>query len=356
MRIVNNEEKMKEAEAILLDCDGTIIDASKSYDLAIKLATVIVLDKLFNIEIKLGREIEKTIESLRMTGGFNNDSDTTSAIIQAISIFLPITVEYNIDKWERIEDMNEYIHSVQWERSYPGFVSTALEWLSTTVELDKNYLDLEMIERLIDDKASRLYTSKRLLKLRSFLKYPGAFGESFLTTLFDEIFLGRDGVREKYGQEPRYVIYSGTLSNEKILISEESIRRLTSLFPKGIALITGRGRWETEKTLKPILDYINMEASVFTADRGSDFEKPSPKAVLEVARILQSTKLLYVGNSMEDLLMASSASREGLDVGFIGVVNDRDRAREFEIRGADAIIDDINELPLLIQEVKFERC
>lgn len=353
MRILHGVEKIKDAEAGVFDCDGTIIDASNSYDLAIRISINIVFDKLFNIEIRLGKDFEDALASLRMTGGFNNDTDSASALLQTICIFLPDTLDIKLEKWDTVLNVDKYAKPIEGAESYPGHVNEAFKWLIHEVKTKKEYFDLKKIEELLDMKASSLKTLHRLSKIRSVLGYPGNFGESFFATLFDEIFLGSEGVEEKYSWKPRYVFYRGTLENETLLISEESLKKLTDYLPKGIALVTGRGRWETEKTLRPVLKYFNMGASIFTADRGLDYEKPNPKALIESAESLRTKKLLYAGNSMEDLLMSQAACREGLEIGFIAVSNNDELSREFEVRGANAILEDINELPLLIENIRI---
>jgi len=348
MKMLRDTEKIRNAEAAVLDCDGTIIDASDSYDLAIRVAIAIIIDKLFNIEVGFGEDLDDALCALRMTGGFNNDSDSTSALLQTICVFLPDTLDIELTRWDKVENVDKYAKPVAVAQSSPRFVHEALKWLSNEIKSRREYFDLRKIEKLLDMEASRLGVSGKLFKIRSILNYPGPFKVSFLATLFDEIFLGAEGVREKYSWEPRYVDYTGTLKNEKLLIREESVKRLSELLPKGVALVTGRGRWETEKTLQPILKYFNMEASIFTADRGLEYEKPSPKPLIEAANILGTKKIIYVGNSMEDLLMSQAASVTGLDIGFVAVSNNEELSREFEARGANIILEDINELPLLI--------
>ncbi len=348
MRIIRDVDTIRDAEAVVLDCDGTIIDASESYDLAVRVVTAIIIDKLFGVKVKFGKDFEKTLTRLRMTGGFNNDSDATSSLIQAFSIFIPDTIDIKSDKWERLEHIDKYIHQVEEDSSYPEFIHEALEWLEHEIRTRREYFDLRKIERLLDIKASSLGRITRLLELRRILNYPGAFGDSLLATLFDEVFLGTEGIKTKYSMEPRYVVYEGTLKNEKILIHEDSLKKLIDLFPKGVALVTGRGRWETEKTLQPILKYFNMDASIFTADKGIEYEKPNPKSLVESARILGAGKIVYVGNSMEDLLMSQAANREGLSTGFVAISTSKELSREFEEMGANAIINNINELPELI--------
>lgn len=352
MKILHGIEKIRDAEAAVLDCDGTIIDASRSYDLAIRITIAIIMDRLFEVEVKFGEDFEEALSALRMTGGFNNDSDATSALLQTICIFLPDALDVKLIKWDKLENINEYFKPIEAAQSNPRFVHEAFKWLSYEIKSKKKYFDLRNIEKLLETKALSLGASDKLFKLRSILNYPRPFGESFLSTLFDEIFLGAEGVRMKYSWEPCYVNYTGTLKNEKLLISERSMKELIELLPKGAALVTGRGRWETEKTLQPILRYFNMEASFFTADKGLEYEKPSPKSLIESAKILGTKKVIYVGNSMEDLLMSLAAFKEGLDIGFVAVSNDEELSKEFEERGANAILEDINELPVLIKVAK----
>ncbi|MEM2017057.1 MAG: hypothetical protein QXF28_06370 [Nitrososphaerota archaeon] len=352
MRILAGIERILNAEAAIFDCDGTIIDTSGSYELAMRVSIALMIDKLFNIEVRLGKDFEDVLASLRMTGGFNNDSDSASALIQTICIFLPSTLDIKLKKWDTVKDVDKYTKPIEGSESYPEYVHEAFKWLSNELKTKKEYFDLNKVEKLLDVKASSLKTHHRLSKIRSMLGYPGNFGESFFATLFDEIFLGSEGVEKKYSWKPRYVLYKGTLENEILLISEESIRRLARYLPKGIAIVTGRGRWETEKTLSRVLKYFNMEASIFTADKGLEYEKPRPKALIESAKSLGTKKLIYAGNSMEDLLMSQAACREGLEVGFVAVSNNEDLSREFEVRGADAIIEDINQLPSLIENIR----
>lgn len=350
MWVLRDIEKIRDAEAVILDCDGTIIDASGSYDLAVRIVTAIIIDKLFGVEIEFGEDFERALARLRMTGGFNNDSDSTSSLIQAICIFLPDTADIKSSKWERLENIDKYVKPLERDTSSPEYIHEAVEWLECEIRTrKKEYFDLRKIEKLLDTKASILKKSVRLSKLREILNYPGAFGESLLTTLFDEVFLGREGVRAKYSVDACYVNYEGTLKNEKILIYEESIKKLVKLLPKGVALVTGRGRWETEKTLQPILKYINMEASIFTADKGIEYEKPNPKSLIESAETLKARRIIYVGDSMEDLIMSEAAIKEGLSVGFVAISSREELFKEFKERGANAILNNVNELPELIQ-------
>jgi len=58
---------------------------------------------------------------------------------------------------------------------------------------------------------------------------------------------------------------------------------------------------------------------------------------------------MYVGNSLEDLLLVEDARGNGLDTFFTGVLTNPYALEIFIRKGADAIIDDINLLPRLIE-------
>ena len=69
-------------DAIIFDCDGVLVDVSKSYDLAIKQTVEYVLKKFVNIKsIPISHEI---INDFKTTGGFNDEVDVTYASILSL--------------------------------------------------------------------------------------------------------------------------------------------------------------------------------------------------------------------------------------------------------------------------------
>ena len=336
-------DRLREAEAIIFDCDGTLIDAAESYDLAIKLTACIILRELVGIPVSLGPDVDECIEALRMTGGFNNDWNSAAALSEAVFVFSdrPILKE----ELERI-DAVAFTAFVKSSLTEPEEAREAVKWLTREIHSHSGSLSFEDVERFIERKAVERMSLREFREFKKILGFPGEFGVSILSTLFDEIFLGEDGVRAKYGIEPRYVSWEGTLINEKLLIYEENLEKLSSSFILGI--LTGRGKWETEKTLGSLLRYFRPEASIYTADMGEEYEKPSPKALIEVAETLKIENLIYVGNSAEDLLTAKAAREIGLRASFIGVT-DSPKMREYFIKNdADAVIEDVNLLSSLL--------
>ena len=343
-------DKLAEVEAIIFDCDGTLLDSTESYYLADRIAACIILEKLYGLRCSLGRDVNEVLARLEMLGGFNNDWNKTSLITQAIIMEVGEPVERITDDITEIDDMNVYLGKCMVEVSSPGYVLDGLRWLSDkTSQAYGGLMWLRDFEELIDAEAEMLGRLMRVRELRSILGPLTRYGSGLLTTLYDEVYLGIDGVKERYGVEPRYVSWEGLLEREKPLITEDVLERLSEGVPRGIAIATGRGRWETERGLGDLINYFNLEASIFAAEAPDRFEKPDPRILIECSRKLGAEKIMYVGNSLEDLILVENARRNGLNALFTGVLTNPYALEVFIRRGADAIIDNVNLLPRLME-------
>ena len=76
----------KDIDAILFDVDGVLIDTRLSYNLAIKKTVKHVLAIVSSVE-PIQSVSDNVLLRMRRTGGFNNDTDTTYALILT-SLFL----------------------------------------------------------------------------------------------------------------------------------------------------------------------------------------------------------------------------------------------------------------------------
>ena len=74
---------LNEIDAIIFDCDGVLIDVSKSYDLAINQTTRYVLENFAKIDDSIDINF-KIIDGFKSTGGFNDEVDLTYAAILSI--------------------------------------------------------------------------------------------------------------------------------------------------------------------------------------------------------------------------------------------------------------------------------
>lgn len=343
-------DKLAEVEAIIFDCDGTLIDSIESYYLADRIVACIILEKLYGLKCSLGKDVNDVFARLEMLGGFNNDWNKTSLIIQAVIMRIDEPLERVADDIAKIDDMDAYLERCMVEESSPDYVLDGLRWVSEEASRAYgSFMSLQDFEKLIDAEAERLGRLMRVRELRSILGPLTKYGSGLLTTLYDEVYLGLEGVRERYGVEPQYVSWKGLLDREKPLIMEDILERLSEIVPRGIAIATGRGRWETERGLGDLINYFNLEASIFVADLPNRYEKPNPWTLIECSKRLGAEKIMYVGNSLEDLLLVENARENGLDALFTGVLTNPYALEIFIRKGADAVIDDVNLLPRLIE-------
>ena len=71
---------LNDIDSIIFDCDGVLIDITKSYDLAIIQTTQYVLKNFAKIDNAIDVDF-KIIDGFKATGGFNDEVDLTYAAI-----------------------------------------------------------------------------------------------------------------------------------------------------------------------------------------------------------------------------------------------------------------------------------
>ncbi|MBS7621913.1 HAD-IA family hydrolase, partial [Candidatus Bathyarchaeota archaeon] len=191
-----------------------------------------------------------------------------------------------------------------------------------------------------------------LQELRRFRELIGPifpYGSGTMTTLFSELYVGSDGIRRKYGVNPRFYDGPGLLENEKLIVEPEALEELRNLAPKGLAILSGKGRWEAEKILGPILHYFNLETSLFTGDTGRDMDKPNPTGLLECCRKLRAEHVLYVGDGGEDYFLVMKARERGIKACLAAVLTNKYSYTFFTKYSANVILENVNFLPKLFK-------
>jgi HAD superfamily phosphatase len=144
---------------------------------------------------------------------------------------------------------------------------------------------------------------------------------------FNEIFIGPN-----HGD--------GLISRESWFPEPGMLERLSQRF--GIALFTGRLKYEAEITLKrfaPGIVFYPMLCAEHVAK-----SKPAPDGLLDIQRMKPGAKLWYVGDTVDDARSARAAG-----VPFIGIVaqNHSTRAdilRLFDEEKAIAVVENVNEI------------
>lgn len=349
-------EEAANVDSIVFDCDGVLVDARNSYDRVALHTLDRLMGDLFGIRMDWEKGIFDLIQTLRMTGGFNNDWDTTYALSLLATVSLPDgrrTMAKNpgnlppreigrVASLRVIERMAKLAGDYSVSGELPGRESVA--WFVRTSSSD--------CDKLLCDR------------VREYEGYPGAPPSSLLATLFDETYHGPALYRQLYGVKARYHKGSGYIEDDELLVQEEDIITLSQMMSGRLALATGRPRLAAEYSLGGLISYFKPDASVFIgdADRGLDyrglkaFRKPSGLSLVRAGEEFNSENLLYVGDSAEDLQMVRNArqSRDGiLFAGVYGSTNSpADRRKFFMENGAEFVLPGVPGLAGLLRSVR----
>ncbi len=303
-------DHIKNLDAIIFDCDGVLIDISNSYDLAIKKTVDFVLKELVDIDSP-NIVTTQIIEGFKATGGFNDEVDVSYALI------LSIVAAKKLNK-----PIPEFIFNVTKNSDQSGIQS---------VEKYLNAIKADTTE------------------IREKLAYPGPRDTNVLYSIFDEIFYGNRLYYELYKKKPQFFDGKGFIDNDVVLVKKELIDTLRKKFDKKIAIVSGRGVVSTKYSLKELFNEFDLSNSKFLEDESRDLAKPNPKPLISSIRGFHSSCCMFVGDSVEDYIMARKCEELGIKTVFCGIYGtstDLEAKRKlFEQKNADIILQTIDMIP-----------
>jgi beta-phosphoglucomutase-like phosphatase (HAD superfamily) len=300
--------------------DGVLVDTRLSYNLAIK-ETVKHILNILNMAKTIQSVSDSTILKMRRTGGFNNDADTSYALI----------LTSLVSQIANTKELESLLFGAPKRIDARGIIS-----------LEK-YL-------------SSLYSRAIVEKMKHKLGYPGRVGESIVTTVFDEVFYGAKLYKQKYGICPKYYFGYGLIDNEKVVITKGTARFLLNRFNKSIGVVSGRSKLAFEYSLQGVLSTFNQEACIFLEDEPRKNAKPNPYGIGKAMKRMLIKHAIYVGDSVEDIIMVERAKEErGLDIEFIGVYGSSAKPLEtkkaLRQNGAELLLRSVNRLPNMLNKV-----
>ena len=298
-------------DSIIFDCDGVLIDITKSYDETIIKTVQYVLENFTKIDdtIKVNFEI---IDGFKATGGFNDEVDLAYAAI--ISFVAAKKLK---------QDPMKFIFTVIENSDSSGIVSVQ--------NFLKNQIDI-----------SEIITK---------LSYPGPHDTNILYQIFDQLFYGPQ-LYLKLFQNTSKFSYPGLIENDIVIFNDNLSEKLLKKFGKQISMVTGRGKESVSYSLKKLLETFDLKNSVFLEDESRDLAKPNPTALVNSITGMNSKSCLYVGDSMEDFIMAKKATILGNNAIFCGIIgtskNPQEKLKLFEQNDAIVVLDSINLLPKVL--------
>ena len=293
-------------DSIIFDCDGVLIDVSKSYDMAIDSTVRHILGE-FGIN-KIIHADQYIIQGFKRTGGFNDEVDLTYGIILGIAAANALHRDQREFLLDVIANSDESgISSVQRYVKSMADISSVIEWLD----------------------------------------YPGTHAQNILYRTFDQIFYGTALYKKIYNVEPA-ITGPGLINQDVLLVNANLLDILEKRFA-AMALVTGRGMVPARYSLGSLLDRFDPDSSMFLEDHPRSLAKPNPESLLRVMDNINSESCMYVGDSMEDLIMAKRAGNLGRNVVFCGILgNNPERLPLFERGGAQLAIESTSMLPKVL--------
>ena len=298
-------------DSIIFDCDGVLVDITNSYDQTIVKTTKYVLETLAKINDSIQIDF-KIIDGFKSTGGFNDEVDLTYAAI------LSIVAAKKLKK-----DQTEFINLV-----IDNSDSTGIKSVETFI---KDQTDIsEIIEQL---------------------SYPGSHKDNILYQIFDQLFYGPELYSKLFKNTSKFS-EPGLIENDVVIFNNDLADKLGNKFHNQISMVTGRGKESVKYSLKNLLEKFDLQNSMFLEDEPRELAKPNPQSLVNSITGMNSKSCLYVGDSMEDFIMAKKATILGNNTTFCGIIgtskNPDEKLQLFGENEAILVLDSINLLPKVL--------
>ena len=308
--------KVDEFDSIIFDCDGVLIDVTKSYDTTINKTISFVLKEIAGITVDMPLTNELLLK-FKSTGGFNDEIDITYSGVLC------------------------YIASKKLNKNPTELI---LDVLNNADDTGISYIEnfLNKIDVDISDIKSRLI-------------YRSVEKNDLIHATFDQLFFGPELYSKIFQKESKFSD-NGLIENDNVIVTSELIEALKKKFNDKIAIVTGRGFNAISSSLKELLNQFNVENSVFLEDESRDLAKPNPQSLIRAMKGLNSKNCLYVGDSMEDMILAKRASELGFNATFCGIYGSSKlpevKKKLFTEYNVPLILETISQLPdiLLIEK------
>ena len=294
-----------------------MIDVTKSYDTTINKTISYVLKEIADITVDTPLTNEILLK-FKSTGGFNDEIDITYSGVLC------------------------YIAANKLNKNPAELI---LDVLNNADDTGIKYIEdfLDKIDVDISDIKSRL-------------DYPSIEKNDLIHATFDQLFFGPELYRKIFQKESNFS-EKGFIENDNIIVNSELIEALKKKFDDKIAIVTGRGLDAISSSLKELLNQFNVESSVFLEDESRDLAKPNPQSLIRAMKGLNSENCLYVGDSMEDMILAQRASELGFNATFCGIYGSSklpDMKKElFTENNVPLILETINQLPDILTNDKL---
>ncbi|WP_277553948.1 TIGR01548 family HAD-type hydrolase [Halobaculum limi] len=285
-------------DTVVLDVDGVLVDVADSYRRAV----------VESVERRHGTTLPRAdLQAFKNAGGFNNDWELSDAVALYV-----LASDRGLDA-----DVAAFTDAI-------AANGTGLDGARATIR-----------DSLGEETASEVEAEWD----------PDALRETF-----QALYLGADLYRDIEGGEPPFEA-PGFIHDEPVILEEQTIEALTDRYP--VCVLTGRPAAEADIALDRVgLDVADDHR--FTMDDW-DEGKPHPNALVTLAERTDAETVAFVGDTLDDVRTAVNADAVDDDRAYYGVgvlsggLTGDDGRAAFASVGASAVVDDVNDLPDLLE-------
>lgn len=349
-------EHISKIDLIVFDCDGVLLDVRLSYNKAVALTTIMIVEAFTGTKLPEDMFDGGLNFKFKNTGGFNNDWTHAYAYI------MRILAEVGEKGLREINGVA--CESLTYEKPSDRF-NYIKGKLDIPIQLDELYEKLGEFASKVDatgiDSVDRELLGVVGHKVKESLRFRGAVGESMIPTLFEELFLGKKLFTKTFGLPPSFVeVEQGIVELDEVVVVEDTIDQFEVLIggPRfGIA--SGSLANTAWHALGDIVNRFPERAQIWHDVVDKDMaelglvglHKPNKYPLIKASdQFKPYTQALYVGDTMADYFTAENAGDDFIFAGVYECVHNAEGAMNtFLDKGSDIVAPTVNDLPTIIE-------
>jgi phosphoglycolate phosphatase-like HAD superfamily hydrolase len=350
--------KLAQVDTIVFDCDGVLLDVRNAYNNAIAATSKLIIEAFTGTIIPEDIFDSDLNFAFKRTGGFNNDWSHAYTLIMRILAELPDEKLLGLNRLAR----ESLIYESPKDRF--DYIKGKIKAIITSKGL---YEKLELFASTLDEtgieKVDKILLPRVGIDIKLALKFKGDVGDSIVSTLFEELFLGTQVFKDSFGFEPCFVKPDkGIIESVEVIILEETLDMLeTILGGPRFGIASGSIENTARHALKEIKDRFPQKSQYWhdVVERDAkklgknNLHKPNPYPLHKASEQYNSDKVLYIGDTMADYLTAKNAGNDYLFAGVYECVHSSINVKNnFLKMGSDVVMPTVNEIPLVLKYAK----
>ncbi len=287
-----------QVDTVVLDIDGVLVDVADSYRLAV----------VESVRRVYGESVDReSLQAFKNAGGFNNDWVVTDAVA---------------------------LYVLAREAGYADDVATFTDRIADAGG------GLDGTKTVLADA----------LRAETYEHVSNRWNSDRLRTVFQALYLGSELFRTLEERDPPFDA-PGYIYDEPVLVERDTITALTDRYNVGV--VTGRPAAEATIALERAGLSV-ADRHRFTMDNWEN-GKPHPYALLTLADRFDSERVVFVGDTLDDIQTALNAANKDPDRTYHGVgvltggLTGEAGRETFRGAGATAVLDSVNDLPEWIE-------